>query len=159
VQLNDEINRSIDKSILCWLATSSSDGQPSVSPKEIFAHFNNDSVIIANVASPNSARNIRENPHACVSFVDVFTQKGYQIKGPAHYLTTKDTSYPEIEQSLKTLTFGKFPFKSVFRVFVNEVSEILAPRYRLFPETTEQDQIESAMISYGVQPSTRPTDD
>ncbi len=156
MSLDQEIIRSLDACVLCWLATSSSSNQPSVSPKEIFAPYNNDSVIIANVASPNTARNIRENPNACVSFVDVFTQKGYQIKGPAQYLTKEDASYPDIEQRLETLTLGKFPFKSVFRVYADEVSEILAPRYRLFPETTEQDQIESAMISYGVQPRDEP---
>lgn len=150
--LNDDIFRLLDESVLCWLATSSADGQPSVSPKEIYAPFNNDSVIIANIASPNSARNIRENPRACVSFINVFTQKGFQLKGAASYLRDGDMQYDEMQRILHNLTAGKFPFKSIFRVMADEISEIIAPRYRLFPETTEEDQVSSAMHTYGVQP-------
>jgi len=151
--LDANVRRLVDESVLCWLATSSAAGQPSVSPKEIFAVFKNDSIIIANVASPNSARNIKENPKVCISFVNVFTQRGYQIVGTAQDLRTGDDGFAEIEQLLLGITQGKFPFKSAFRVMAHEVAEIIAPRYRLFPETTEQDQIASAMISYGVRPS------
>ena len=146
------VHRLVDESVLCWLATSSTSGQPSVSPKEVFAVFNDDSIIIANIASPNSAQNIRENCKVCVSFVNVLTQKGFQIKGAAHDLRRGDDEYSEIERVLLGITQGKFPFKSVFRVMAEEVSEILAPRYWLYPETTEQDQISSAMITYGVRP-------
>lgn len=152
MKLDANVCRVVDESVLCWLATSSADGQPSVSPKEVFAVFKNDSIIIANIASPNSARNSIENPKACVSFVNVFTQRGYQIKGAVHYLRKSNDEFAEVERVLLEITQGKYPFKSAFRVIAEEVSEILAPRYRLFPETTEQDQIESAMIRYGVQP-------
>lgn len=150
--LGPNVLKLLDESVLCWFATSSSTGQPSVSPKEVFAAYSNDSIVIANIASPNSARNIRENPRGCVSFVNVFTQKGFQIKGSAHYLKNSDEGYAEIEQLLLKITLGMFPFKSVFRVMAQEVKEILAPRYRLYPETTERDQIASAMIRYGVGP-------
>jgi len=149
--LDPNVIRLIDESVLCWLATSSLSGEPSVSPKEVFAAFDNNSIIIANIASPNSARNIRENPKGCVSFVNVFSQKGYQIKGAAQYLSKDDDEFIQIEQVLLEITQGKYPFKSVFRVMAEEINEILAPRYRLFPETTEQDQISSALLTYGVR--------
>ena len=140
------------ESVLCWLATSSASGRPSVSPKEIFTTFNDDSIIIANIASPNSARNIREHGQACVSFVNVFTQKGFQIRGGASYLDRTHPDYAAVEPILVAMTGGAFPFKSAFRVMADEVDEIIAPRYRLYPETTEASQIESAMQRYGVQP-------
>jgi predicted pyridoxine 5'-phosphate oxidase superfamily flavin-nucleotide-binding protein len=151
LKLENKIHRLVDESVLCWLATSSGSGQPSVSPKEVFAVFNDDSIVIANIASPNSARNIRENPKACVSFVNVFTQKGFQIKGPAYELRSGDDRFSAIEHVLLKITKGLYPFKSVFIVMAEEVCEILAPRYRLYPETTEQDQVSSAMVTYGVQ--------
>jgi predicted pyridoxine 5'-phosphate oxidase superfamily flavin-nucleotide-binding protein len=150
--LDENVRRLVDETVLCWLATSSASGQPSVSPKEVFAVYENDSIIIANIASPNSARNIQENSRVSVSFVNVFTQKGYQIRGAAEYFRSGDCGFPAIEKDLLDITKGMFPFKSVFLIRAEEVSEILAPRYRLFPETTEQDQISSAMIRYGVQP-------
>lgn len=150
--LDQSILRLLDESVLCWLATGSDTGQPSVSPKEIFLSFNNDSIIIANVMSPKSARNLKANPKACVSFVNVFSQVGYQISGSAQYLTQSDNGYSEIERELLKITQGEIPFKSAFRVFAEEINEIIAPRYRLFPETTEQSQIASAMLTYGVRP-------
>ncbi len=150
--LDSDVLRLIDESVLCWLATSSASGQPSVSPKEIFASYNSDSIIIANIASPNSARNIRENGKANVSFVNIFTQKGRQVRGAVQERRRGDDGFEAMERVLVELTGGKLPFKSVFRVIAEDVSEIIAPRYRFFPDTTEQDQVESAMIRYGVQP-------
>lgn len=146
------IKRLAEESVLCWLATSTSDGIPSVSPKEVFTVHEDNSIIIANIASPNSARNIRSNPHACVSFINIFSQKGIQIRGLASVLTSVDREYAAIEQQLLQMTQGIFPFKSVFRVMIDDTSEIIAPRYRLFPDTTEQDQIQNAMTTYGVRP-------
>lgn len=147
-----EIRRLLDESVLCWLATANPQGIPSVSPKEVFSIYEDNSIIIANIASPNSARNIRSNPHACVSFINIFTQKGYQIQGRASCLTPDDPTYAPIEQRLTPMTQGVFPFASAFQVMIDDVREIIAPRYRLFPETTEQDQIRSAMETYAVRP-------
>ena len=150
MSLSNELLRHIDESVLCWLATSSASGAPNVSPKEMFA-AHGDSVVIANIASPNSARNIRENPAACVAFVNVFTQKGYRVSGRAAVLKQGDPDYEPIEAVFLDMTQGLFPFKSVFKIRAERVSEIIAPRYRLFPETTEEEQIESALRTYGVQ--------
>lgn len=152
MKLDAKVLASIDECVLCWLATSSIQGQPSVSPKEIFSSFDDNSIIIANIASPKSARNIRENPYACISFVDVFTQRGFQVQGAARYLCQGDDCFAEVEGVLLELTGGLFPFKSAFQVLVEEVNEIVAPRYRLFPGTTKEEQIASAMKAYGVQP-------
>ena len=149
--IDQSVLQLLEESVLCWLATSTLQGEPNVSPKEIFKPFKGDSIVIANIASPQSARNINENPRACVSFVNIFTQKGYQITGAASILKRPDQDYQQAKQALEELTRGKFPFKSIFRVSVEQVREIIAPRYRLFPETTEEDQIRSALKTYGVQ--------
>jgi predicted pyridoxine 5'-phosphate oxidase superfamily flavin-nucleotide-binding protein len=150
--INPDIKILAEQSVLCWLATANPQGIPSVSPKEVFTIYEDNSIIIANIASPNSARNIRSNPHACVSFINIFTQKGYQIQGRASCLTPDDPTYAPIEQLLTPITQGIFPFSSVFQVMIDDVREIIAPRYRLFPDTTEQDQIRSAMETYAVRP-------
>lgn len=150
--LNEDILRLLYESVLCWLATSSADGQPSVSPKEIFLPYKNDSIIIANVASPNSARNIKANPKACVSFINIFTQRGYQVTGRAEYITQEHDSFQPIAFELRKLAGDDIPFKSAFQIHADSIKEILAPRYRLFPETTEQDQIDNAMLTYRVRP-------
>ena len=47
-----------DKSVLCWLSTASAEGIPNVSPKELFVFDENNMLLIANIASPQSIRNI-----------------------------------------------------------------------------------------------------
>lgn len=61
MKLEKEIIKYINQSVLCWLATSSSENIPNVSPKEIFTHYEND-IIVANIASPQTVKNIKENP-------------------------------------------------------------------------------------------------
>ena len=77
--LSPEIISSSRKSVLCWLATADAKGQPNVSPKEIFTFYGAEFLLIANIASPSSVRNIAANPLVCVSFIDIFVQKGFKV--------------------------------------------------------------------------------
>lgn len=149
--LPEAVKRSVEECVLCWLATSDTRGRPNVSPKQIFTTFNGDSIVIANIASPGSARNIKLNPQACVSFVDVFRQKGFRVAGAAAVLRAGDAEFGEVEPLLLELTGGLFPFRSALRVLAEDIGEIVAPRYRLFPETTERGQIQDALKTYGVR--------
>ena len=150
--LDERVRRAVDESVLCWLATVSGDGRPNVSPKEVFAIFE-ESVVIANIASPRSAKNIREHGRACVGLLNVFTQKGVQVTGAASCLRAGDEGFDRAFAVLHAIAGDTFPFKEVMRVRVEDVREIVAPRYRLFPETTEEDQVADAMRTYGVRPA------
>ncbi len=148
--MKSEIKKSIDESVLCWLATSNKDGEPNVSPKEVFTHFEDKYIIIANVASPNSVKNIKTNPKVCVSFIDIFVQKGFQIKGRAHIVDNNGDEYVQMEELLLEITKGDYPFRQIIKIEIDRVKPIIAPKYILYPETTEKDQIASAMKTYGV---------
>ncbi len=148
--LSPEIKHYIDKSVLCWLATCSQDGVPNVSPKEAFTYFGEDQVLIANIASPQSVKNIQENPQVCVSFVDVWVQKGYKLKGKAEMVHNKDLRFSEMKAALLPLIGEKFPFSLIISIQVEASFPIMAPSYRLFPETTEEEQIASSRTAYGL---------
>ncbi|MEM6379518.1 MAG: pyridoxamine 5'-phosphate oxidase family protein [Bacteroidota bacterium] len=146
--LSHKIKKSIDSSVLCWLATVSKKGMPNVSPKEIFKYYGEDQVIIANIASPQSVRNIKQNEQVCLSFIDILVQKGFQLKGEAVIVTNQDEDFPKMEAVLLEMTEGKFPFKTITAIRINRVKPIIAPRYLLYPETTEAAQIASAKKAY-----------
>lgn len=143
----------IKQSVLCWLATIDEDGTPNVSPKEIFCAHDERTLLIANIASPGSRRNIVANRGVCVSFIDIFVQKGYKIKGMATVVKSSDPAFPALAQPLAELAGARFPFVSLFRIDVRSVEPIVAPSYRVFPDIGETDQIEAAMRTYGVQPA------
>jgi hypothetical protein len=150
MKLNIEIKKCINKSVLCWLATSSTENIPNVSPKEIFNHFGTDRIIIANIASPQTVRNIKQNENVCVSFIDILVQKGFQLKGKAKIIKKTDSEYSEMENILAEITGGNFPFTTITEITIKQVKPIIAPKYILYPETTEKEQIESAKRLYGI---------
>jgi len=149
MELTKEVKESIDKSVLCWLATVSVKNIPNVSPKEIFTYYDMDTIIIANIASPQTVRNIKQNENVCISFIDILVQKGFQIKGKASIITKIAIEYHKMEKKLTEMTEGKFPFSSITKVLIEEIKPIIAPKYVLYPETTELEQIESAKKVYG----------
>lgn len=150
--INSEVRNYIDKSVLCWLATSDRQNQPNVSPKEIFTYKDETTLLIANIASPNSIENIKYNPNVCVSFVDVFVQKGFKIKGIAILIDRNYASFKEKTKLLTDLFTDNFPIKTLIEIKVTKVDIIQTPSYFLYPDTTEQSQIESAMKTYKVKP-------
>lgn len=147
--LTEKLKEAINKSVLCWLATVSSDGFPNVSPKEIFNHYN-DKIIVANIASPQTVQNIKQNKNVCISFIDILVQKGFQLKGAAKIVKNTAADFEKMENVLLKMTGGNFPFESITEITVSTVKPIIAPKYILYPSTTETEQIESAKKTYNL---------
>ena len=150
-----DVKRYIEHSVLCWLATSNKKAYPNVSPKEIFLRYGNTKILIANIASPKTIRNIKENPQVCISFINVFVQKGYKIQGQAKIIkksNRKQYYFIEKELLLKKIAGKKFTIQSIIEITTVAIEPIIAPSYRFYSETKEQDKIKEAMKSYNVQP-------
>lgn len=150
MELTKEIKESIQKSVLCWLATVSKEQMPNVSPKEIFTYYETDKIIVANIASPQTIKNIRQNEKVCISFIDILLQKGFQLKGTAEIIKKTDTGFADMEKVLLKMTEGKFPFSSITKITIEQAKAIIAPKYILYPDTQEADQIASAKKAYGI---------
>ena len=149
--LTPEVRDAAARSVLCWLATADAAGQPNVTPKEVFAIADDEHLVIANIASPGSAANVAVNPKVCVSFVDVFKQKGYKVVGLASDVARTDPAFARWVAPLRALAGERFPIRSVFVVRATAVEAIVAPSYWLFPgETTEASQERAALEAYGV---------
>ena len=108
MKLSSEIIACIDKSVLCWLAIVSKEHVPNVSPKEVFCQFDETRIIVANIASPQTVQNIKKNSKVCLSFIDVFVQKGYQIKGDAAIIDKTFPEFVEMHKKLSIITNDKF---------------------------------------------------
>ncbi len=151
--LTEAVCEAARRSVLCWLATVDAQGQPNVSPKEVWSMVDDRHVVVANIASPLTARNIAQQPKVCLSFVDVFVQKGYKLLGSARLVQPDDADFSHWAAPLLAMVGQRFVIHSVLCVAVESVASIVAPSYRLYPEeTTEAGQVASAMRTYGVQP-------
>lgn len=141
---------SMDASVLCWLATVSESGIPNVSPKEAFLHDGEDRILIANIASPKTVRNIRAHSEVCLSFVNVFTQRGHQITGKARILKSDDDGYAERLAKLTAKIGTTFKIISIIEITPTSVNQIIAPSYRLFPDSGPLDRIRESLKAYGI---------
>jgi len=149
--LTTAMKKSINDSVLCWLASSDLDHQPNVSPKEIFCHFNDEFILIANIASPGSVKNIKINPNICVSVLDILVQKGYQLKGTAEIIDQSQAEFEILKAPLYKLAGDQFPFNSLIKIKVKSAKQILAPSYLLYPDSTsEAAQIDLAKKAYNL---------
>ena len=147
---NDEIRDRVRRSVLCWLATADANGQPNVSPKEVFALVGDNRLVIAHIASPRSVANIGQQPLVCVSCIDIFEQRGVKLVGSARVVEPTDVDFAALAEPLLAQTRGVFPIRAVIEVCVTRVEPIVAPSYRLVPGTTPATQEAAALRTYGV---------
>jgi predicted pyridoxine 5'-phosphate oxidase superfamily flavin-nucleotide-binding protein len=150
--LNYSVREAASRSVLCWLATVDAEGQPNVSPKEVWAIADEQHVVVAHIASPISARNIAQHPQVCLSFVDVFVQKGFKLLGTAREVLADNVEFAIWAKPLLAIVGQRFTIQSVLVVHVKSVVAIVAPSYRFYKDgTTEASQVASAMRTYNVQ--------
>ena len=104
-------------------------------------------------------RNIAVNPRVCVSFVDVFVQKGFKVLGTARNVGKQEAEFAKWAAPLLAMAGPRFPIHSVIVIRVTGSELSLAPSYRLYPqETSEPAQVASARRAYGVQPAPKTKD-
>ena len=72
------------------VATASKDGKPNVSPKGSFRVLDDEHVVFAEIASPRTLANLRENPQLSAIIFDRSTRKGCRIWGKAEIVDKGD---------------------------------------------------------------------
>lgn len=150
-RFDDQLRQDARNAVLCWLASCSAEGHPSVSPKEIWALSGQDRILIAEIASPISMRNLHGNANACVSFVDIFRQRGWKCHGAAEVIAADDPRFSEIAAPVLELAGTDYPVRHVIVVQVARTARIMAPSYKLFPERSEAERIRDTYRTYGVR--------
>lgn len=150
--MDEAVRTNMANAVLCWLATVAPDGTPNVSPKEIFAPYGADSIVIADIMSANSVKNICQNPNVCLSFIDIFRQQGFKISGRARVIGRDDSDFAVVGHSLLALAGEAFKIRNIIWVEIVSVSQILAPSIVLFPDQSEEDRMTAAYRTYGVRP-------
>jgi predicted pyridoxine 5'-phosphate oxidase superfamily flavin-nucleotide-binding protein len=139
-------------SVLCWLATVDPAGVPNVTPKEIFTSHGEDRIVIADIASSNSVRNIRSQPNVCVSFIDI-RQRGFKIVGKATIIPPEAEEFPTLGAELLRMAGEDFLIRNIIAVGIDRISRIWAPSYTLFPDQTDEERMQIAYDAYRARPA------
>src|SRR5215471_18238829 len=84
--LTVDMKRVVEQQRLGFVATVCPDGTPNLSPKGTTAVWDDDHLVFANIRSPGTLANLRQNANVEVNVVDPILRKGYRFKGVASIL-------------------------------------------------------------------------
>ena len=118
-KLTDDIKQSIKEFGPAFVATVGAEGMPSISPKGSFRVLDDDHVAFADIASPRTVENLRNNPGVAAIVLDKQTRHGCRIWGKAQI---HDSGKLFDDMSAEYAAGGK----QVKHVVVIEVGEVLA---------------------------------
>jgi hypothetical protein len=121
-KLNDEMKDLIKDFMPAYVATADKVGKPNVSPKGSVRVLDDDTLIFADILSPNTRANLEQNPQVSIDVVNAKGMKGYQFKGKVELLTSGPI-YDQMVEGLKNnpATAKLPPAKYVVKVAVEEV--------------------------------------
>ena len=83
-KLTDEAQKAIAEIRPSLVATAGKTGKPNVSAKGSFRVLDDEHVVFADIASPRTVANIRENSQVAVICLDAAARKGCRIWGKGH---------------------------------------------------------------------------
>ena len=127
--ITHKIRKLLSEQKLGFVATVSPDGTPNLSPKGTIIAWDKNTLAFANIRSPQTMRNLRNNPSVEINVVDPFSRKGFRFNGVAEVISNGE-KYDEIFSHYQK-SGVKSSIKSIVLVDVKEVNEILSPLYDL----------------------------
>jgi uncharacterized protein len=84
--LTPDMKRVVTEQRLGFVATVCPDGTPNLSPKGTTIVWDDDRLAFANIRSPGTIANLRQNASVEINVVDPFVRRGYRFKGVASIL-------------------------------------------------------------------------
>lgn len=127
--LTEDAKRVVGEQRLGFVATVCPDGTPNLSPKGTTAVWDDDHLVFADLRSPQTIRNLRNNPAVEVNVVDPIRRKGYRFKGTGTVLTEGDR-FEEIVRSFKVdREIDPSRVRAVVVIEVTQAHPLISPAY------------------------------
>jgi predicted pyridoxine 5'-phosphate oxidase superfamily flavin-nucleotide-binding protein len=127
--LTEDMKRVVREQSLAFVATVSPDGSPNVSPKGTITVWDDDHLIFADIASPNTMANLEQNGAVELNIVDPVVRKGYRFKGRAWVIR----SGPQLDEALQFLVRTRGTDTSRVRavaiIEVERAAALISPSY------------------------------
>ena len=79
--INPDMRRVVEEQRLGFVATICEDGTANLSPKGTVTVLDDDHLMFADLASPQTVKNLRTNPSIEINVVDPVIRKGFRFKG------------------------------------------------------------------------------
>ena len=125
--ITSEIKNFLNIQKLGYVATVSSDGLPNISPKGTIIAWASEILAFADIRSPDTVKNLQNNPNVEINVIDPLLRKGYLFKGVAR-LINSGLQYDEILQYYRDNGITS-PINAIILVDVSCVSDVISPLY------------------------------
>ncbi len=116
-KLTEEAKKAIQEIRPSLVASASKTGKPNVSAKGSLRVLDDDHVLFADIASPRTIANVRENPQVALICLDTATRKGCRIWGRGDILNSGEL----FDRTVAEFASRKMQVKNVVNVTVEEV--------------------------------------
>ena len=125
--ITEKIGKFVSQQKLGFVATVSPNGTPNLSPKGTISVLNENTLVFANIRSPQTIENLEKNPSIEINIVDPFSRRGYRFKGIAKIISDGE-EYNKILLSYKQNGI-QTTIKSIVMVNVKQILEVTSPLY------------------------------
>jgi len=149
--LTDEMIKAIPAIRLCFVATVSPDGKPNLSAKGSLCVWDDDHLLFADIASPQTMNNIASNPYVEINTVDQIGRRGFRFKGVAEILREGEV-FEFLVNDIHAREGTSVPVRAAVKVRVLEARQLLSPAYFLTKGITEAQVRSVWMARYGYRP-------
>jgi predicted pyridoxine 5'-phosphate oxidase superfamily flavin-nucleotide-binding protein len=128
--LTPDMRRVVLEQKLGFAATVCPDGTPNLSPKGTTTVWDDEHLLFADIWSPQTVRNLAENPSIEINVVDPIVRKGYRFKGRARLHSDGDI----FERGLALLRERGYDarrerVKTIVLVTVEHAAPLTSPAY------------------------------
>ncbi len=125
----ESVKKFLDTQKLGYVATVSENGTPNLSPKGTIIAWDENTLAFADIRSPNTMKNLENNPNLEINVVDPFLRKGFRFKGQGRIIKN-GTTYDAILNHYRKVGI-KSPIGSIVLIDVSEILEVTSPLYDL----------------------------
>ena len=125
--ITEKIGKFVSQQKLGFVATVSPNGTPNLSPKGTISVLDKNTLVFANIRSPQTIENLEKNPSIEINIVDPFSRRGYRFKGIAKIISDGE-EYKKILLSYKQNGI-QTTIKSIVMVNVKQILEVTSPLY------------------------------
>ena len=129
--LSTSMIKLIDDHKLGFVASVDANGSPNLSPKGTFVVLDPEYLMFSEIRSPNTLKNIQENPEIEVNFVDPFSRKGVRVKGITRILKPSDEEFDDLFHFFEQWGDLSNLIKHIIIIKITRASTISSPIYDL----------------------------
>ncbi len=128
-KISEFIKSFVNSQKLGYVATVSDLGVPNLSPKGTIITWDENTLVFADIRSPNTIKNLEKNPHLEINVVDPFLRKGFRFKGQGTVIKNGQI-YENILSHYRKIGV-KSPIGAIVLVEISEILEVTSPLYDL----------------------------